>query len=77
MSGFRIKSSHPYVNPNPIEEPEPEPESYFSTGYSLAPAQAAQDEASRPSTNTISDVRTGSAGGMAIRQSVGGMADLY
>ncbi len=78
MSGFRIKSSHPYVDPNPVvEEPEPEPESgsYFDAGYSLAPSVAPVKP--RPTTNTITDVRTGSGGGMAIRQCVNGMSDLY
>lgn len=68
MSGFRIKSSHPFVNPSPVEEEDDE-----SSVYSLA----VPPKPVPPSTNTISDVRTGSSQGMAIRTSVTGMADYY
>lgn len=74
MPGFKVQSTHPFVNPQP-EQGEPTPDPYYGHGYTLAPPQAGQQPRSR--TNAVTSVRTGSAKGMAMRTSMSAIADFY
>jgi hypothetical protein len=68
-AGFSIKPAHEYLK-QPIEQ-EPVYQTKYGSTYGTSTT------AQKPSTNTISNVTSGSARGMAIRTSSKSQADYY
>lgn len=80
MPGFKIQSSHPFINPAPQLDEEDEADPYinnFTTNYMFSAPTHSMQETTQPKTNFISGVTNGSASGMAIRTSQTGMSDFY
>ena len=86
MSGFSIKSSHKFINPKQQESTTTVDPADFEgdyTAYDLSDNSVVKASISKNTststagTNTDTNVKTGSAKGMAIRTTVKSMEDWY